>query len=908
VRSLVGTLSIVCLLLGAVNAQSNSLTQQHSNSGSYGITATTQAQDQQHHVDLARELFISIPPLNAAEALNRFAKQTGIQMLYSYEQVFTRKARPVVGQYAVMDALTLLLEGSGLEVSLSSKGAITISDSEKVAQHNQRERINMNSKMNTKKTLLASMVGLFAAAGGASSAMAQGDEAATAQGRIDEIIVTANKREQSLQDTAMSITAIGSQEIERKNLVSYTDYLASVPGVSLMDQGVGRNEIKMRGIGANLFEQATVSTYFGDVPLTNPVGTHSSELKLIDINRVEVLRGPQGTLYGSGALGGTIRSIPNSPDLTNFEGSIKIGFGDTKGSSDSNSKVVGVFNFPIIDDQLALRVATYRIGTAGYTDYISTPGIESVAANTGTTVSSALDNGGHTYKGIRASLLWQASDKLSASLILATQDLEEDGFSDTLYASEFSGRRVNNTIAEGNLFKRDEFEVANLVIEYDMDWGSLTSSSSYIDGSEIFGTNFADLYIFGLNFAADSDQKNSKEGVIQEFRLTSQNEGALQYIVGAYYENFKSDIVATRDWVGSQQSFVNFSFTPGASLTSNLNAYNIETIEDNVQQLAFFGELTYAFNDVWGATLGARRFDYEREFINTNTILGVETFRSPFLTGDEQGSTVKFNISYTPNDDAHLYAQWSEGFRLGTGFARSFDTTLNPNCDIDNDGNLDFTNVPLNPGPVKSDTTENIEIGGKFSFLDNSLKFNIALYHIDWQDFPIQVPNTSAACFVGVEINGGEAQSKGVEIETRYAVTPSLQVFLLGSYNESEFSDDTTPGASKGDRLPTSPRFNGSVGLEYEFLLAGNSTYFRSDYSYVGGFFAELGQSAFPEQESGDYGKLNARFGMAVKQFTIEVSGSNLTDEDAFSATRACCGAGWRVAPRTVSLELGYQF
>ena len=114
VRSLVGTLSIVCLLLGAVNAQSNSLTKQHSNSGSYGITATTQAQDQQHHVDLARELFISIPPLNAAEALNRFAKQTGIQMLYSYEQVFTRKARPVVGQYAVMDALTLLLEGSGL--------------------------------------------------------------------------------------------------------------------------------------------------------------------------------------------------------------------------------------------------------------------------------------------------------------------------------------------------------------------------------------------------------------------------------------------------------------------------------------------------------------------------------------------------------------------------------------------------------------------------------------------------------------------------------------------------------------------------------------------------------------------------------------------------------------------------
>ena len=172
VNRLVGILSIVCLLLGCVSATANTAQQQHDSGSNGNAPSNPEALNKATSATLAHEFFISIPPLNAAEALNRLAKQTGAQLLYSYEQALTRKAHPVVGQYSVMDALTQLLKGSGLEGSLSNKGAITISDSEKVAQHNQRERMNMNNKTIAKKTLLAAAVGLFAA-GGISAVSAQ---------------------------------------------------------------------------------------------------------------------------------------------------------------------------------------------------------------------------------------------------------------------------------------------------------------------------------------------------------------------------------------------------------------------------------------------------------------------------------------------------------------------------------------------------------------------------------------------------------------------------------------------------------------------------------------------------------------------------------------------------------------
>lgn len=391
--------------------------------------------------------------------------------------------------------------------------------------------------------------------------------------------------------------------------------------------------------------------------------------------------------------------------------------------------------------------------------------------------------------------------------------------------------------------------------------------------------------------------------------MASQLEGSLQFIAGIYYENFEDQDDTTINWFGSQESLEERIAASGWGIPA-VNPIWFQDEDSELTQKALFGELVYTLNEKWAFALGSRWFDYDR----TDAVGATGAFPSSFVEVNlqEKGSVFKFNASYTPSEDSLIYAQWSQGFRIGEG--------VNPEsgppadiCDVDGDGLLDHTGASIIPEDTESDSTNNFELGSKFSFLDQRLTVNAALYYIEWEDLPVDIVNTTDACAGGfsVTLNGGEARSQGVELETQYYVTPQLQLSLSAGYTDAEFVSKVSGGAGEvGERLPVAPKFNGSLGLEYQFKLAGYDAFIRSDYTYVGGYYSYPNshsagpQGTFPE--SGDYGKLNLRTGIAIDQFTVDFYGTNLTDEDAFSHVQA--GGAYRIAPRVFGVDVGYRF
>ncbi|MDB9952701.1 TonB-dependent receptor [Porticoccaceae bacterium] len=902
VNRLVGILSIVCLLLGTVSATANTAQQQHDSGSNGNAPSNPEALNKATSATLAHEFFISIPPLNAAEALNRLAKQTGAQLLYSYEKALTRKAHPVVGQYAVMDALTQLLKGSGLEGSLSNKGAITISDSEKVAHHNQRERINMNNKTIVKKTLLATVVGLFAVGG--VSAQDQ-NEAASQQLSIDEIIVTATKRNTSLQDTAMAISALSGDTIVKRGLVGMDDYLRTLPGISMQDRGAGQNSVVIRGLSGDPQTQAgSAGIYFGETPLS---GFHSAstvgdagnlDIKLVDIERIEVLRGPQGTLYGSDSMAGTVRAIPVAPNLEKMEGSLATRFSQTGEKGGDNTMVQAVLNIPLIEDKLAVRAVAYQFDNSGYIENVAVsqplPGLARTTGNFGGVAADRDDVGNDQYTGFRLTTLWQPTDELDVTLSYLQQDIAQDGYPEVSLNldGDYQQRRINTGVG-GSSYEllESDVDITSLVINYDLGWGALTSASSWVDYASRVETDltfFSVIFEFAFPDFVDrpyaSHNSLDAETFTQEVRLVSNLDGPFQYVAGFYYSDKEEDLDLAHSWTGA------IALDPGIFI-------QYTTGQRGLEQTSFFGELSYELSDQLTATVGGRHYDYTRT-VDTEYELAT-LFTIPNLSDiEDQGQLYKANLSYTPTEDMLIYTQWSEGYRPGSALGE------NPGCTA--------AGIPT-PDKLNPDTTENIELGFKSSFADNRITFNAALYRINWENIPVIVnlaPNCSQS------LNAGEAKSEGVEIELQAQLSENLRTDLSASYGEATLVGDSNIG-NDGDNLPGSADFNLSLAVQYDFMLANHDSFARIDYTYISEYFSTFSgsESSATPTPSGDFGQINLKAGIQFDQISLDLFVNNATNDDGLTwvdNVTALVGGGEinaiRIRPRTVGLNLSYEF
>ena len=815
---------------------------------------------------------VDIEAQKLASALLEFSEQSDVLVAFPPELVNGRQAPAVKGDLTTEDALGKLLQGSGLNYSMGSDGGVTILQTAALQEEGRRERGFLRL-----------------AQADVQSDGSVNDRSVPAEMQTDTIIVTATKREQNLQDVASSISVLGADEISRRSIVSQSDFLNSVPGVSFVSPNVGLGQIVIRGIAAAREEQATVSTYLGEIPLTPTIAETGAgnEIKLVDIERVEVLRGPQGTLYGSGALGGTVRYIPKAPNLSEVEGGIELGIGKLSRSEDTNSSISGYLSVPLVEDRLAVRVAAYEFNEGGYVDRISTPRLESLAATTGTTVEQATDLGDASYRGVRVSLLFQATDRARATVTLGTQKLEQDG---SLIQSLALGEFNFDELQEADPLFEDTLEYGNLVLDLDFGWAGVVSSTNYYKSER---TTQRDASGFGLG-ASLQDLGLDWEGIAQEVRLTSQFESPLQFIAGFYYEDFDSTRLNRIEWIGTDSSLDDFF---GFDVADPV--YGLVENTRELQQTAVFGEIEYQILPTLSATFGARWFDYEREDMTDQFVFAQAPIS--MTQTDESGTNLKASVSFKPTENAHFYAQWAEGFRVGQGQLLPPAAT----CDADGDGFLDTTDAPFRSS-VDSDRTDNYELGGKLSLFDNQLSVNASVYRIDWQDIPILVRETSATCLgnQGLIANAGEARSQGVEVDAAWNATSNLQFFLSASYKESEFTQDFGTTASEGDPLPLSPDFNGRIGLEYELDQFAIPAFLRTDYTYVGGFDTFVN---IETPEAGDYGLWNARVGTNFNGISIEAFINNITNEDGITVTESA-DLVFRNRPRMFGVEVGYDF
>ncbi len=609
----------------------------------------------------------------------------------------------------------------------------------------------------------------------------------------------------------MAISALSGDTIEKRGLVGMDDYLRTLPGISMQDLGAGQNSVVIRGLSGDPQGQSgSAGIYFGETPLAgfqpaSIIATQGNiDLKLVDIERIEVLRGPQGTLYGSDSMAGTVRVLPVAPNLQEMEGKLATRYSQTGERGGDNTMVQAVLNVPLIEDKLAVRGVVYQFDNSGYIDNVvvsqSVPGLATTTGVYGGVANDRDDVGNDQYTGFRLTTLWQPIDELDITLSYLEQDIEQDGIPEVSLnlAGDYQQRRVNTGVG-GSSFEllENEVDITSLVVNYELGWGTVTSASSWVNYDV---RNETDLTYFSALFGlADqpygSFNERNTEAFTQELRLASNLDGPLQFVAGLYYSDNESVYGRfEHDWTGdvSQDSGVPLQSTTG-----------IETL----QQESFFGELSYAFTDQLTATIGGRHYEYERDINRVykfSTVLTIPTITNVV----DKGQLYKANLSYTPNEDMLLYTQWSEGFRPGSALNEI------PGCTAQG--------IP-SPDKLGPDTTENIELGFKSSFADNRITFNAALYRINWEDIPVRV-NPVANCFLS--LNAGKAKAEGVEIEMQAQLSENFRTDLSASYGETTLVGDSSIG-SDGDNLPGSSDFNLSLGVQYEFTLANHNSFAR---------------------------------------------------------------------------------
>ena len=592
-----------------------------------------------------------IPQQRADVALRALANQADLSVVFDFDAISQHQANALSGSYAVKKAVELLLAGTGLRYEFDSSGHLIITKNSDFMGE------DVMGGLQSKKQLLASVIAMFAGSAGVQGVLAQ-EEMGESESAwlLEEVVVTATKRETSLQDTAMSVSAISGDTIEKRGLVGMSDYLGTLPGVSMQDRGAGQNSVVIRGLSSDpQAVDSTAGVYFGEAPVSG-LGSSSTlgnlgnaDIKMVDIERVEVLRGPQGTLYGSDSMAGTVRVIPVSPRLDEVAGKVALRHSQTGKEGGDNSMVQGVINIPLIEDKLAVRGVVYQFENSGYVKNVAASqplSNESLEATEsfGGVARDRGDVGNDRYTGYRVSALWNPTDQLSVNLSHLDQKIEQDGMPEVNLdlADNYQQRRFN-TGPEGSRYENMEadIELTNLQISYDIGWGELMSSSSWVQYDAKTEADNTHLSTPLYGFAGFDDQpfytagSREVENFIQEVRLSSKFDGDLSFVSGLYYEDKEDSTFGPTIWSGDD------SQDPGFALFINDGDVSIE-------QKAIFGEITYDITSDLAVSVGGRHYDYERVSVGTLEFLGSVLWENRVTPAEESGQTYKVNLSYTP--------------------------------------------------------------------------------------------------------------------------------------------------------------------------------------------------------------------------------------------------------------------
>jgi iron complex outermembrane recepter protein len=788
--------------------------------------------------------------------------------------------------------------------------------------------------MQKTRLLRTSCLIAFAAAAVIPAAYAQGP--VTPDEPSDVIYITATRREETVQSAPINIAAVGEAQIEEQGFTELADVLSYVPGINLVDRG-GRqgNPIIVRGLNADPLGSGdgnndgggTVATYIGEIPVY-------VDLKLNDMQRVEVLLGPQGTLYGAGTLGGAIRYIPNRPDFSGDSLSVR---GEVYQYSEAGSLSTDVgFTFnKAFGDNFAIRGSFDKSSDSGFIDQpylvrsigVSDPDPDfndpaAVAAN----LRFSEDVDSEEVISGRLAARWTPLDWLDGTLTYYYQDSDIGGrrFSSarsTVPAGEFeSGMRV----PEPNKIKN---ELLALEITADLGFAELTSATGYSKFSDDGQRDQTDLlitleysYETFPTFAAFTKEVDEQERFNQEIRLVSKTEGPLNWIIGGFYNEFDS-------------AGFSAEYTPGYAAFAGFDRPDdleyFSTGRSNLVESAIFGEVGYDITETLTLTLGARAYNYDLKAASTvdfplfdpdfvaASLGNIKNLAfDPELGQKDEGVLGKINLAWQASSDLLVYGTVSQGYRIGNSNGQGPCPPFDP--DATQGACALAPGQAYGPGPndialrderqYLPDKTNNYEIGAKSTWLGGDLIVNGAVFYVDWVD--PQLASATVNASIPITVNADGAESQGVELSSDWQVTD--QFSLRGSYShtESKLSAPvpdlvrtiTTPGfatafedGQTGDRLPGSPENQFSVFGSYEVPYMDGMLTYNLGYAWQDDVLATAGARG-SSLTLDAFGIANASVVYDAGAWKATLFVNNLLDEYAETGVR-----GSRLLNQTVS-------
>lgn len=715
--------------------------------------------------------------------------------------------------------------------------------------------------------------------------------------KVDEVVVTANKREESIQAVANTVTAFRATELLNSGRTSFTQYADFVPGLQI-NTALGGNPV-IRGLTQGVDAGATVAIILNGAPLGSSSsysagGVDSLNLDPIDIQRVEVLRGPQGTLYGANSLGGLLSYTLRDPDLSGYSGEARAEVATTREGEPSYS-IRGGVSGALVEDRLGVRVSGYSDHAGGFIDN-KTRGLE--------------DFNSSQRSGVQGSILWKPQDNVRAMLSAFHQEVTQDGTDAVIYNNKRSPRdgdlrfddRLINTYN-----KKADVVLATLDVDFSvMKFSSISTWQKIKSGTDLDASNgtlaFVSANVLPL-FGAPSfpnpvtvgiGLKTDTEKRTQEFRLTSNGDGKLQWIAGVFWS--KEDV--------GYSTYVNGRTATGV-LVPSLNPSLAFDVTSSLKDLSIFGDLTYAFSDKLDVTLGLRAGRIEQDFRQLFSGSQSAAYNLLLFFSGVTPTPADTGVLPSKEDIRNYLATARYRFSPHSMVFVRYATGYRP-------GGANFRVVGL-PETFSSDSTENYEVGYKADYFDGRLVLDLTAYYLKWKDILV----TCASGGVGGFCNGKLAENRGLEAEAILRPVEGLKITGTAALTDAKLKSDIFPGSPSqvglsGDPLPYTPKFRGTLSADYRRPLRdGWDGVLAGSIAYQGARESTLrGSATFPRYRLPAYTLVDLRAGVEKGGVSANLFVRNLFDERAQTAIYAYYGINEVTVnrPRTLGVNLAYRF
>ena len=713
-----------------------------------------------------------------------------------------------------------------------------------------------------------------------------------AEEALDEIVVTAQRRAERLQDVPEAITALSGDSLNELHLQGNADLASQVPSLSFAVLGPGESTLAIRGLGTSYGLAPAVSYYVNETPIDIRTDGYAGapDIDFFDIARIEVLRGPQGTLYGASSMGGALRVLTALPDPKAFAVNAEFGGSSVQGGG-AGYFAKSAVNLPLASDAAVRVVGTYE-HVPGYINRVA-PGDYTVAHPNDPVVQRRINDA--DLKGGRILALWKPLDALTISPSVMISEVT--AASNSEYFSNLPHYSVAGYYPTP---QNSRLVVGNLSITYDAGFANLLSSTSAISRNvdtlgdfSLFFANFAP--VFGLTYppntpGTDYDTSHNA-GFVQEFRLTSPADQRLRWVAGAYFSRYRQH---STEYTNS----ADFAAAVGQTSGPNLYSFDQSVID---QQAAVFADLTFKLWPQLELTAGERYYELRDSLENVQSGL-LAAPSQPLVHAKASGSSPRAVLTYHPTSDATLYATAARGYRPG-----------GPNVGLPAGVGCSLNNAysPL----YQPDSVWNYELGAKTEFLQRRLSVDVAVYRIDWKN--VQQAVTDPGCGYLFVANVGSARSKGVEAEINFKATGNLLFTLSGTYTNAQYESIDGPfqGASAvqaGDAVPDIPRQKLNIGSEYTKPLGAFIGYAHVDWAHQGsvptGFTYKDVRPA--------YNALEAVLGLRRGAYDISLYGHNLTNSNGIVSIQQSnvysYGSVFKseitTPPRTIGVDLKMHF